>query len=99
LTCPCAPAPDDFTSKYESVNGGAEPGTYSAEGYDAAMVLLSGLAAGNTDRASLLDWVNNYDADGITKHIKFDSTGEVAEVVIYAYKVENGKIVLDQPIK
>jgi branched-chain amino acid transport system substrate-binding protein len=99
LTCPCAPAPDDFTTNYKAVNGGAEPGTYSAEGYDAAMVLLSGLAAGNTDRASLLDWVNNYDADGITKHIKFDSTGEVAEVVIYAYKVETGKIVLDQPIK
>jgi len=99
LTCPCAPATADFIAKYKAVNKGAEPGTYSAEGYDAAMVLLSGLAAGNTDRASLLDWVNNYDADGLTKHIKFDSTGEVSQVVIYAYKVEGGKIVLDQPIK
>ena len=63
------------------------------------MVLLSGIAAGNQDRASLLDWVNNYDADGLTKHIKFDDTGEVSTVVIYAYIVKDGKIVLDQPIK
>jgi len=47
----------------------------------------------------MLDWVNNYDEDGLTKHLKFDETGEVSTVVIYAYKVENGKIVLDQPIK
>jgi len=99
LTCPCAPATDEFIAKYKEVNSGAEPGTYSAEGYDSAMVLLSGLAAGNTDRESLLNWVNNYDADGLTKHIKFDSTGEVSTVVIYAYKVDGGKIVLDQPIK
>jgi len=99
LTCPCAPATPEFTAEYKSVNNGAEPGTYSAEGYDSATVLLSGIAAGNQDRASLLDWVNNYDAEGLTKHIKFDDTGEVATVVIYAYIVKDGKIVLDQPIK
>jgi branched-chain amino acid transport system substrate-binding protein len=99
LTCPCAPATDEFIQKYADVNNGAEPGTYSAEGYDAATILLNGIAAGNDDRASLLDWVNNYDEDGLTKHLKFDETGEVAEVVIYAYKVDNGKIVLDQAIK
>lgn len=99
LTCPCAPADAAFTQKYESVNNGAEPGTYSTEGYDAAMILLQGIAAGNDDRASLLKWVNDYDADGITKHIKFTPTGEISQVVIYAYKVENGKIVLDQAIK
>lgn len=99
LTCPCAPATDEFTTKYADVNDGAEPGTYSAEGYDSAMVLLSGIAAGNQDRASLLEWVNSYDAEGLTKHIKFDGSGEVSTVVIYAYKVEGGKIVLDQPIK
>lgn len=99
LTCPCAPATKDFISKYAAVNNGAQPGTYSAEGYDSATILLNGIAAGNDDRASLLDWVNNYDEPGLTKQLKFDDTGEVASVVIYAYKVDNGKIVLDQPIK
>lgn len=99
LTCPCAPATKEFIAKYADVNNGAEPGTYSAEGYDSATILLNGIAEGNDDRASLLDWVNNYDEPGLTKQLKFDDTGEVAEVVIYAYKVDNGKIVLDQPIK
>jgi branched-chain amino acid transport system substrate-binding protein len=98
LTCPCAPATGDFLAKYKEVNG-VDPGTYSAEGFDSANVLLEGIADGNTDRESLLDWVNNYDADGETKHIQFDETGEVAEVVIYAYTVKDGKIVLDTEIK
>jgi branched-chain amino acid transport system substrate-binding protein len=98
LTCPCAPAAAGFTTKYKADNKGAEPGTYSAEGFDAANVLLSGIAAGKTARPDLLDWVNSYDADGLTKHIKFNK-GDVSTVVIYAYKVNNGKIVLDQAIK
>ena len=99
LTCPCAPATPDFITKYADDNGGAEPGTYSAEGYDAATILLNGIADGKTDRASLLDFVNSYDEKGLTKQLKFDDTGEVASVVIYAYKVDGGKIVLDQPIQ
>lgn len=98
LTCPCAPSTDDFITKYKEVNN-TEPGTYSAEGYDAANVLLQGIADGNTDRASLLDWVNNYDDEGLTKHIKWDESGEVAQVVIYAYKVTDGKISVDTEIK
>ncbi|HEY3531250.1 MAG TPA: branched-chain amino acid ABC transporter substrate-binding protein [Nocardioides sp.] len=98
LTCPCAPSSADFTSKYKADNNGAEPGTYSAEGYDAANVLLSGIAEGKYTRADLLDWVNSYDADGLTKHIKFNN-GEVSTVVIYAYKVGGGKIQPGQPIK
>jgi branched-chain amino acid transport system substrate-binding protein len=98
LTCPCAPSTPDFTAKYKADNNGAEPGTYSAEGFDAANVMLSGIAEGKYTRADLLDWVNNYDADGLTKHIKFDN-GEVSTIVIYAYKVEGGKIGTGEPIK
>ncbi len=98
LTCPCAPSPDDFTAKYKALNG-TDPGTYSAEGYDAANIFLQGIKDGKSSRSDMLDWVNNYDADGITKHIKFDSTGEVSDVVIYAYKVENGKITPGTPIE
>lgn len=99
LTCPCGPAPDDFAVKYKAANDDKDPGTYSAEGYDATKILLDGIAAGNTDREKLLNWVGTYDKPGITKQLKFDDTGEVSEVVIYAYKVEDGKIVPDTEIK
>ncbi|MEZ5095166.1 MAG: branched-chain amino acid ABC transporter substrate-binding protein [Nocardioides sp.] len=98
LTCPCAPNPAAFSAKYKELNG-SDPGTYSAEAYDAANVLLQGIGAGNEDRASLLDWVNNYDADGITKHIKFDSGGEVSTVTVYAYVVKGGVIEPGTPIE
>lgn len=98
LTCPCAPATEEFAQDYQAVNN-TEPGTYSAEGYDAMNIFLQGIEAGNTERASMLEWVNNYDADGITKHIKFDESGEISQVVIYAYRVENGEIQPGEPIE
>lgn len=98
LTCPCAPATGEFATAYEELAGSA-PGTYSAEGYDAANVLLQGLLAGNGDRESMLEWVNNYNEEGITKQIQFDETGEVAEVVVYAYTVEGGEIQPGEPIE
>ncbi|MFZ2503971.1 MAG: branched-chain amino acid ABC transporter substrate-binding protein [Nocardioides sp.] len=98
LTCPCAPSPEDFTAKYNALNS-ADPGTYSTEAYDSANVLLQGIADGNADRAKLLAWVNSYDADALTKHIKFDETGEVSGVAVYAYPVTGGKIELGQIIE
>jgi branched-chain amino acid transport system substrate-binding protein len=64
LTCPCLWATGEWADKYKEVNG-TEPGTYSGEGYDVANVFLQGIAEGHTDRESLLEWVNEYDADGV----------------------------------
>ena len=99
LTCPCGPASEEFTTKYKAANADKDPGTYSAEGYDAAKILVDGVKAGKTDRAGLLDWVGSYDEPGITKQLKFTPEGEVETVVIYAYKVQDGKIVPDTEIK
>ena len=49
-------------------------------------------------RESLLEWVNGYDQEGLTKQVTFDETGEVAEVVIYAYTVTDGTIVEETEI-
>ena len=98
LTCPCAPSPDEFTTAYKELNK-VDPGTYSAEAYDAANVLLQGIEKGSTDRAKLLEWVNAYDAEGITKKVKFDETGEVSGVTVYAYTVKDGKIQPGEPIE
>lgn len=98
LTCPCAPSPDDFAAKYNELNG-ADPGTYSTEGYDAMNVLLQGIGDGRSTREDLLEWVNNYDAAGITKQVKFDETGEVSGVTVYAYEVVDGVIQPGTPIE
>jgi branched-chain amino acid transport system substrate-binding protein len=99
ITCPCVPPEEQqqFFNAFQQAFG-TPPATYSAEAYDAANVFLAGIDDGNTDRESLLDFVNNYSGDGITKKISFDDKGEVAEISVWAYKVQGGEIVSDQEI-
>nr|WP_284290916.1 branched-chain amino acid ABC transporter substrate-binding protein [Angustibacter aerolatus] len=61
MTCPCLPpdkAGGTFYADYKKTFN-AEPATYSAEGYDAATILLNGIAAGKTTRADLLSFVKS----------------------------------------
>jgi branched-chain amino acid transport system substrate-binding protein len=94
FTCPCIPGEliPSFESAYKSAFN-AEPGTYSIEGYDVTTILLSGIDKGDTTRPKLLDYVKNYDADGLSKHYKWNSKGELATPAVYGYEVSNGKIV------
>ena len=95
FTCPCIPGEliKEFSTAYKGVSGNKEPGTYSVEGYDAATVLLSGIDKGKTTRPALKDYVKTYDAQGLSKKYKWDATGELAELPVYGYRVDNGKIV------
>ena len=99
ITCPCVP-PDvapEFQTAYKA-KFKEDPNTYSGEGYDAATILLDGIGEGK-DRKSMLDYVKNFDKKGVTKQLKFDDKGESADVKVFAYKVENGKIVSVGEIK
>jgi branched-chain amino acid transport system substrate-binding protein len=100
FTCPCIPGElvPSFETAYKALSNGSEPGAYSIEGYDAATVLLSGIDAGKQSRADLLSWVKSYDKDGLSKHYKWDSKGELQAPTVYGYKVDNGKIVPIGPI-
>jgi branched-chain amino acid transport system substrate-binding protein len=100
VTCPCLP-PDEaaeFSSAFEKAYG-SPPATYSAEAYDAANVFLEAIAAGKTSSEDMNAFIKGYDKKGVTKQIKFDDKGEPAEVSVWAYKVEGGKIVPDQEVK
>jgi branched-chain amino acid transport system substrate-binding protein len=100
ITCPCLP-PDEaaeFSSAFEKAYG-SPPATYSAEAYDAANVFLEAIAAGKTSSEDMNAFIKGYDKKGVTKQIKFDDKGEPAEVSVWAYKVEGGKIVPDQEVK
>ena len=96
VTCPCLPAEEaegsfaeDFEAEY-----GTTPGAYAAEGFDAMNIFLSGIKDGNTSREDLQKWVTDYDAPGITKDIKFDEKGDVAEenVVYWSYVIKGGAL-------
>ncbi|ABP55584.1 branched-chain amino acid ABC transporter substrate-binding protein [Salinispora tropica] len=103
VTCPCLPpdkAGGTFSADFEAEYGGP-PGSYGAEGYDAANVLIEGLAEGNTTREDLLAWVDSYDKEGVSKSLKFADSGDVDEsrVVIWAYEIKGGEITAQQEIK
>jgi branched-chain amino acid transport system substrate-binding protein len=103
VTCPCLPAAEaggTFAADYEKEYGQA-PGSYGAEGYDGAVVLLEGYKAGKNTRKDLLEWVDAYDKQGVSKYIKFDETGDVdkSKVVIWSYEIKGGQIAPQQEIK
>jgi branched-chain amino acid transport system substrate-binding protein len=97
ITCPCAPIDQieggaDFAAAYSDAFG-QDAGTYSAEAYDAAGFFLAGIAAGAQDRDALNTYVSTESFQGITKVLKFNEVGEVADLAIYASTVQDGAIV------
>ncbi|MBL7490993.1 branched-chain amino acid ABC transporter substrate-binding protein [Frankia sp. AgB1.9] len=107
ISCPCLLAGADpnasaFVTSYKSTNGGAEPGTYSAEAYDATngiIAVLKQLGTGAT-RESVSAAFGKLDIKGLTKQIKFTPTGEVTDASFYIYQVKGGQLtVLGQTSK
>lgn len=87
LSCPCGPAPDTFASDY-TAKFNVAPGVYSVEAYDLATIMLKGIDSGVKDRAGLIDFVKNYDGDGLARHYQWDATGELASALIWIYQVK-----------
>jgi branched-chain amino acid transport system substrate-binding protein len=94
FTCPCVPGSlvPSFTDAYKKQSGGAEPGTYSAEAYDVATILLKGIDAKNQTRATLLNYVKSYNGDGLTTHFQWNDKGELSQTAVYGYSVVKGQI-------
>ncbi|WP_457206418.1 branched-chain amino acid ABC transporter substrate-binding protein [Nocardioides sp. P5_C9_2] len=100
ITCPCVPIEDGtFADDFEGETGAA-PGAYAAEGFDAMTIFLDAFADGARTREEVESFVDDYDAEGLTKQLKFDENGDIAveNVVIWAYKVVDGQLVPDQEI-
>ncbi len=105
ITCPCAdpvvstdPSSVAFTKAYTKEYGKA-PGAYSAEGYDAANILIAAIKAGNTTRETILRYLNVAfpGHKGITKEVSFTPTGEITTGDVYVYGVQGGKITVKGP--
>jgi branched-chain amino acid transport system substrate-binding protein len=98
LSCTCSLINDastgdqaTFYTNYKAAFG-QDPGTYSPEGYDAATIFVDGVQAGNTTRETMLPFVSGVNFDGVSKHIQFESNGNISGGTVLMYKVESGKI-------
>lgn len=97
ITCPCLPAEEaggTFSADYEAEFGLA-PGSYGAEGFDAAQIFVEAFASGASTRADVLAFVDAYDKQGVSKYIVFDENGDVdpSRVVIWSYEIEGTSFV------
>lgn len=99
ISCPCnlasADAEDpelaEFAEAYEAEFGA--PGTYSSEGYDAATLFLNAISEGNTDSASINEYLAGASLEGVSKPISFNEQGALAEALIYMHEIQDGQIV------
>lgn len=87
LSCPCGPATGTFAEEYTQ-KFNQEPGTYSTEGYDLGTILLKGIDSGAITRPALLDFVRNYDGQGVARKYQWTETGELTTTLIWMYKVQ-----------
>ncbi|HEY0701052.1 MAG TPA: branched-chain amino acid ABC transporter substrate-binding protein [Micromonospora sp.] len=105
LTCPCAPATaakGTFVTDYKKAFADAEPGTYADVSYDITNVMLEGIKAGKATRADMLAFIKAYNKAGAATGVtyKFEASGELdpAQVIVWAFKVQAGKVVPDVEI-
>ncbi|OBF25859.1 branched chain amino acid ABC transporter substrate-binding protein [Mycobacterium sp. ACS1612] len=87
LSCPCAPASgpfaDDYTREFSQ-----EPGTYSTEAYDLGTILVKGIDSGAITRQALLNYVRDYNGQGVARRYQWTPTGELTTSLVWIYKVQ-----------
>ncbi len=87
LSCPCGPATGAFADEYKQ-KFNQEAGTYSAEGYDLGTILVKGIDSGAITRPALLDFVKNYNGQGVARKYQWTPTGELTTNLIWIFKVQ-----------
>ena len=98
LSCTCSsavgstdPEVQKFATAYKAKYN-VDPATYSTEGYDAANAFLQAIDAGKTSTSDINDFVTSIDFKGVSKQIKFTSTGELEGDLLFITEVKSGKL-------
>lgn len=100
LSCPCGPTATSATAtKFDAdykAKFNADPGTYSAEAFDATNAIIAAMKgiSGSITRESVATAVKNVHFEGITHTIAFDEKGEGGTGDIFIYQVKKGDIAL-----
>jgi branched-chain amino acid transport system substrate-binding protein len=87
LSCPCGPGNPTFNDEYNK-KFGQEPSTYSTEAYDLGTIMVKGIDSGAITRPALLDFVRNYNGQGVARRYQWTDTGELTTNLIWMYKVQ-----------
>jgi branched-chain amino acid transport system substrate-binding protein len=87
LSCPCGPATGAFADEYKK-KFNTDAGTYSAEGYDLGTILVKGIDSGAITRPALLDFVKNYNGQGVARKYQWTPAGELTTNLIWIFKVQ-----------
>ena len=98
LTCGCSdpntdPKASRFVAAVARYNGGATPGTYTGEAYDAAssiVAVLKGLGS-NPTRAAVVAAYRDVDVHGLTKTVTYRPDGEIEGTGVYVSQVKDGR--------
>jgi branched-chain amino acid transport system substrate-binding protein len=98
LSCTCALVNESatgtgatFFTDYKTMFS-VDPGTYSAEGFDAATVFINAVKEGKTTSADLLGYVSSVSFPGVSKQIEFEANGNIKGGTVLMYKIVEGKI-------
>jgi len=91
-----------FVQDYQAAFG-SSPGPYSANSYDAAMIIITALKqiinSGQTPtRSNLIDAIHHITYHGVTGTISFDANGDNTNKVLSLYEVKDGKWVYVQQL-
>ena len=89
------PGRRDVRDRLHRRRSDAAPGTYSAEAYDAANVILQAHRRRQDDGKDINDYLTTVNYKGLTKTYKFDTKGEVSAPPSYVYGVKGGKVAYD----
>jgi branched-chain amino acid transport system substrate-binding protein len=87
LSCPCAPSAGPFADAYNRMFG-QPAGTYSAESYDLATIMLKAIDSGHITRPAMLDFIRNYRGQGVARQYQWASNGELKSNLIWMYRVQ-----------
>ena len=101
FTCQCAPVPAyggpatgplaRFVAAYEK-RFGSPPQAYTAEGYDAAGMMIEAIRSGVRDREGMLAFLRSRTFEGVTRTYRFRADGEPEGTTINIYQVRGGRI-------
>lgn len=88
IVCACQLPTPEFAATYAAEFGTDAPAMWAPEGYELATIALGGIASGTAaDRASMLQYLRNFDGWGSGRHYQWTSTGDMTTPATFLYDV------------